>query len=270
MLIKLMRPLNVILGAFSVLIIHSFLLFRPNTVFTILVVTCFIALSNIINDIFDQESDKKNHRQKIKKDQLIYIYIFLVIIMIIGIISTLQLNYYSQLVAFIILPFIVFYTPIFKGIPLIGNILVSILVGAVFIFSEISIKNSIHFSILPFIFSFWLSLIREIIKDLEDIKGDKESNIMTLPVCYGENITIKLSLCLMMSLNIIVLIPYLFNFYNLNYLLAVLIGIILPNSYCIVYLKKKRFYYHYKKIQSIQKMITIFGLFIVYFMQNNF
>ena len=40
MLIKLMRPLNVVLGAFSVLIIHSFLLFSYNTAFTILVVSC--------------------------------------------------------------------------------------------------------------------------------------------------------------------------------------------------------------------------------------
>ena len=74
----------------------------------------------------------------------------------------------------------------------------------------------------------------------------------------------------MMSLNIIVLIPFWLNFYHLNYLLAVIIGIILPNSYCIVYLKKERFYYHYKKIQNIQKMITIFGLFIIYHMKNNF
>ena len=153
---------------------------------------------------------------------------------------------------------------------LIGNLLVSLLVGLVFIFSEISMYNIINFSVLPFLFAFLVTFIREIIKDLEDIVGDKANSIRTFPVVFGEKNTIILSIYLMFLLNIIVLIPYLFSFYNLNYLLAVIIGVILPNSYCIIYFIKKRFQYNYKNIQNIQKIITIMGLFIIYFMKNNF
>jgi 4-hydroxybenzoate polyprenyltransferase len=270
MLVGLIRPLNIILGIFSVLIIHSFLIFNFNTIFTMIVIFCFISSSNIINDIYDQKSDRINNREKINQKKIIYVYMFLIFLLISGIISAFQLNFYSKIISLIALPLIIVYTPIFKGKPLIGNLLVSLLVGLVFIFSEISMYNLINFSVLPFSFAFLVTFIREIIKDLEDIVGDKANSIKTFPVVFGEKNTIILSIYLMFLLNIIVLIPYLFSFYNLNYLLAVIIGVILPNSYCIIYFIKKRFQYNYKNIQNIQKTIIIMGLFIIYFMKNNF
>ena len=74
----------------------------------------------------------------------------------------------------------------------------------------------------------------------------------------------------MLSLNLIVIIPFLLNFYNMSYLIAIIIGVILPNSYCIIYFMKKRIQYNYKYIQNIYKMITIIGLIIIYLMKRNF
>ena len=62
-----------------------------------------------------------------------------------------------------------------------------------------------------------MTLIREIIKDLEDVRGDKENYITTFPVLYGEYKAIVISLFLMLLLNIIVLIPYFLGFYNMIY-----------------------------------------------------
>ena len=273
MVIKLIRPLNIIIGIISVLIIINKLYNENifyNIIFTIIVISTFIASSNIINDIFDQKTDYINNQKKIDKSKIIYVYIILLFLLIIGIYSALQLNYNSKIISLnIVLPLIILYTPIFKGIPLLGNLLVSLLVGLVFIFSEIAIYNLIDKSIFPSIFAFLLTFIRELIKDLEDIKGDALSLIQTYPVVYGEKKTILLSIYLMGLLNIIVLIPYLFYFYNLKYLIAVIIGVIFPNSYCIIYFIKKRLKYNYQYIQTIHKIITISGIIIIFIMNNN-
>ena len=72
----------------------------------------------------------------------------------------------------------------------------------------------------------------------------------------------------MALLNIVVLTPYLLGFYNLKYLIAIIIGVIFPNSYCIIYFKKHKKQYDYNHIQKTQKMITIFGLFIILLMEK--
>ena len=269
-LIKLIRPINVCLGALSVLIIHSFSILNLVTILTIIVVTSFISISNIINDLFDQKTDKINKKEKFSQIPLLYVYFFLVIILILGLFSAIQLNDYSKIISFIILPFIIIYTPIFKGVPLLGNFLVSICVGLVFIFAEITMYNSIKFSIFPFIFSFMMSLSREIIKDLEDLEGDKQNLIRTFPVIYGEKRTIMVTIYTIILLNLIVLIPYLLNIYYFNYLIAVIIGVILPNVYCISYLMNKKKKYNYQFIQKVQKFTTVCGLFIIYLMKNYF
>ena len=94
LLLKLIRPLNVFLGIASVLIITSFSLDHKNIYLTIIVVACFIASSNIINDLFDQKTDQINKRKKIIDSKIIYIYIILILLMIAGILSSLLLNYY--------------------------------------------------------------------------------------------------------------------------------------------------------------------------------
>ena len=54
------------------------------------------------------------------------------------------------------------------------------------------------------------------------------------------------------------------------YLIAVIIGVILPNVYCISYLMNKKKKYNYQFIQRVQKFTTGCGLFIIYFMKNYF
>ena len=46
--------------------------------------------------------------------------------------------------------------------------------------------------IIPALLAFGLTLIREIVKDLADIKGDKSAGLMTFPIVYGKKKTIIL------------------------------------------------------------------------------
>ncbi len=75
------------------------------------------------------------------------------------------------------------YNKFLKGMPLVGNIAVALLTSSPFIVSN-----------LPqlIFFSFMLTLARELVKDIEDIKGDSSLGIKTLPLVCG----VKLSLAL--------------------------------------------------------------------------
>ena len=54
-----------------------------------------------------------------------------------------------------------------------------------FLFIEITLQGFIDVMVFPAIFAFGVSLIREVIKDIEDFKGDKKAGLQTLPIYIG-------------------------------------------------------------------------------------
>ena len=164
-----------------------------------------VAGGYIINDIYDTEIDKINRpktriiEREISKKHATSIYYLLNII---GLISGFYVSYqigkiwYS--IIFIFFAFSLWkYSSHYKGSFLTGNIHVAFL-------TSLSIINLILFDLMPLgiktqdgskiisyiilfyaVFAFFITLIREIIKDIEDIKGDKRIGLNTLAINYG-------------------------------------------------------------------------------------
>ncbi len=145
---------------------------------------------NLINDYFDVATDEINRPDKLipsgkltKKQALsISISLFIsgnVLLAFVGR-NPLKLG----LAATILL---IIYTPFLKKRPLIGNITVALLlsmttiVGAMASFAFLNLKNAI----LPSLLVFLLNLPREILKDGEDLIGDREAGLRTFPVVFG-------------------------------------------------------------------------------------
>ncbi len=78
-----------------------------------------------------------------------------------------------------------FYSERFKRLPFIGNFIVSILTGLSLLVLTIHYPTNRHLVIIYAVFSFFISLIREIVKDMEDIKGDAAHGCRTLPIIWG-------------------------------------------------------------------------------------
>ncbi len=76
------------------------------------------------------------------------------------------------------------YSKFLKQIPLIGNITVAFLTGLVFIFGGVVVENPIA-AIVPAVFAFLINLIREIVKDMEDVEGDNKVGVITFPIKFG-------------------------------------------------------------------------------------
>ena len=170
----------------------------------------------LINNYYDFNSDiinNKSIKSISKKDYLIFYFINLIISFLCLFISDLSGGWF-QLV--MICHFSVYiYSLKTQHIPLLGNLMVASLCAISISIPEfISNKNflnlsfnlqeSIGFTFL--FFSFGFTLIREIIKDIEDIKGDNSTNSKTLPIILG--IKPSIIIVILISLMMLVMLIY--------------------------------------------------------------
>jgi 4-hydroxybenzoate polyprenyltransferase len=105
-----------------------------------------------------------------------------------------------------------FYSHKLKRILFIGNIVSSLLSVIPFLIILIYYKN---FELIIFMYAIFLFLVvymREIIKDLENIKGDFTLNYRTIPVVYGEQLSKYL--LMVISFAVVVIVYFLLTFFD--------------------------------------------------------
>ena len=160
------------------------------------------------------------------------------------------------------IPLLILYTPFFKKVPLLGNIIVSFILGMVFIVTAFYLEGDLKLIIPPVILAFILMLIREIVKDIADIEGDSLMNVMTFPVLYGINKSIHIILGLVFLL--ILATFYFISLYNITYLISVILFVDIPLIYFTAKLFKNRSASYCKYLEKVLKLITIFRVIVIY------
>jgi len=161
------------------------------------------------------------------------------------------------------LPLIIIYSLRLKGIPIIGNMVVSMILGLSFIFFGLSHGN-INPMIIPSILAFGLTMLRELIKDIADIEGDKENNLKTLPIVIGEEKSIFVSYCFIFIIGFGSLMPYYFNIYGNYYLILLIAGVEIPLVIIVYYFMKLPLISSAKKSSNLLKFSTIAGLIAIF------
>lgn len=179
-------------------------------IFICLASVLIAAAGYIINDYFDLNIDQVNKPGKvvvnvlINRRWVIFWHMFLSLLGLFFTVSALPIAQYWHLVlanlASIVLLW--FYSTNFKKQLLIGNIVISLLTAWViaiiflskypFTVSELMTadQDEIHFFRLTVVytcFAFVISLIREVIKDMEDMEGDRKYGCRTMPIVWGLN-----------------------------------------------------------------------------------
>lgn len=255
--LKLIRYQNLILIALAQILI-KYGLFLPLEIDTVLndfgfalLVTatlCIAAAGNVINDIYDLEIDRINKPNKIlignniSESTANYLFIILNVIGVaIGFYLANSIGKPGFSALFIIFSALLYlYSSYLKGIVLVGNIVISFLVAMslmiVVLFdllpaitSDNQILQSAVFKIVLYyaIFALGINFIREIVKDLQDINGDKKGGINTLPIAIGRKRTTKIVFILgaVMVFGVVYYIyEHLYNYQllSLYYLFAIL------------------------------------------------
>jgi 4-hydroxybenzoate polyprenyltransferase len=238
------------------------------------------AAGNIINDICDIRTDFINQRFRPLAQQKISIskaFGFYVALNILALIVAAHLGLKYQLpefigVVFAVISVLYLYSKFLKGIPLLGNIIVSLLVSLSFLLvvyielfsiphKQISIE--LIFWIIGYgIFAFWANLNREMVKDVQDIKGDYAKNISTLPILLGRsrmNMLIFAS-TLFLVLTLIAGVKVFFQL-DLVFILYLTFGICLPLCFVLIHIHKKQLNANYKLLSHIYKLVMLIGVF---------
>ena len=268
--IMIIRPLNVFLGGLTILISSLIIKYEGPAISVILpvfVVMFFTIGANTLNDYFDYEIDKINRPDRaissglVLRNQALILSLFSFII---GVLIALRLNKDSQLLSIgVSLPLIIAYNVKLKKYALIGNIIVSLILAMSFIYAGLVFKKTEPL-IIPALLAFGLTLIREIVKDLADIKGDKSAGLMTFPIVYGKKKTIILCTILSLFLGIGSFIPFLTGYYNTFYGISLILMVEIPLAVVVISLLNKPVILTAKRGSKLLKFCTLGGLFSIY------
>jgi len=229
-----------------------------------------IASGYIINNFYDSEKDLINRPfkslldKKISKETQFKVYFFLnfLSVLLAWLVSWRAAAFYAVYI-FILW----FYSHKLKKYPIIGNITASLLVLLPFFGILMHFQN---FSWGIFAHGFYLYLIiliREFVKDLENIKGDFANNYQTIPVRFGTN----LSKSLITFLVLITLLPAfaLITYYEVGYMQYYFnISSRLLLAF-IIFLYQANSQLEYKKLHILLKLIILLGVLSIVLIDPN-
>ena len=268
--IKITRPINVLI-TFCVIVIAAIICIRGEYVISKILFAAIAGAStagagNIINDIFDLEIDKINKpgrplaAGRLKLNEALGLYLALVIFSV-------ALSAFINWPAFLIEVFtsiaLFLYSFILKKVVLIGNLLISFLAGLAFIFGGVTVGH-FQYAVIPAIFAFLINLLRELVKDMEDLKGDSQKGVLTFPYKYGPLLTKRLIFIFTFILILATFYPFLFNIYGIKYFIVVMV-IVNP---LLIYFIKKLFendsLKNLNKLSFLLKLNMVVGLIAIY------
>ncbi|HZH68909.1 MAG TPA: geranylgeranylglycerol-phosphate geranylgeranyltransferase [Flavobacteriaceae bacterium] len=239
-------------------------LFDPNLFVIVAASALAIASGYIINNFYDTPKDLINRPNKTLLDNLISQNTKLSVYFVMNFLSVILASYISfRAVVFFSLYifFIWFYSHKLKKYPFIGNLTASVLAITPFFAVFVYYQN---FQMVVFVHATFLFLIismRELVKDLENIKGDLAQNYHTIPVVYGEKVS-KLMLTVVSVLAFVPLLLLLIKFEigymkYYFYLTAALLVLVLY----LVWRSSKKF--DYVLLHNILKFIIVVGAFCI-------
>ena len=259
--------------------------------FIILVVStlCIAAGGYIINDIFDVETDAINKPdkqivgKKITKDQAyLYYMAFTFIGVVTGFYLANDVNRSTFFGIFVVIAALLYiYASFLKPMLLVGNIVISglvalslIVVGIFDLLPTINMQNKfIQSSMFEVIFdyavfAFLITFIREIVKDIQDIDGDYNAQMKTLPIVLGKSRAAKIAFGLTVAA--ILILAFYLNAYLYMQTVAIiyfLIAVIAPLIYIAIKLFSAENKKDFKLISRLLKIVMLLGMLsmVVYY-----
>ena len=228
---KIIRWKNLVIISSSQIIIKFFFidffiqkdqLLNENFVI-LLIITILIAASGyIVNDIYDYNLDQINKPEKVvlgkflkSRDAIIIYMMFNCLAIVLSIFLCMKIEQEIYILVFLLIIYCLWlYSKKLKKYKTIGNILVaffislSILNVPLFSYKNILSDDRFFVFLIISIFSvlaFLINVKREIIKDIEDIEGDKIHKVKSLPIIFGTKksklVTIIIGIILMFAIS---------------------------------------------------------------------
>ncbi|MFK7001771.1 geranylgeranylglycerol-phosphate geranylgeranyltransferase [Flavobacterium oreochromis] len=223
-----------------------------------------IASGYIINNFYDSEKDLINRPNKSMLDRLVSQKTKLQVYFILNFLATalaftisLRASFFYAVYIFLIW----FYSHKLKKYSIIGNLTASLLTVLPFFGILLYFKNFYAVIFAHASFLLLLILIREMIKDLENIKGDFATNYQTIPVRFGEKIS-KYIITILVFLTIIP-IYILIEKFNVGYMEVYFYISMIVLIFFILQLWKSSQHTDYVHLHAVMKILIVAGVFSI-------
>jgi geranylgeranylglycerol-phosphate geranylgeranyltransferase len=179
---------------------------------------------NAINDYFDRDIDRINRPDRPIPRGAVSprgTLAFSAVLFGLAVVGTLLVPRPAQAIAVVNLLALVAYTKLFKGLPGVGNLVVGYLTGSTFLFGGAAVGN-LSGAVVLFLLAGVATVTREIVKDVEDVAGDREEGLRTLPIAVGERPALWVGVAIMAAAVLASAYPFLTGAFGVAYLLVVL------------------------------------------------
>ena len=223
-----------------------------------------IASGYIINSFYDSKKDLINRPNKSILDRLVsqqtklrvYFTLNFVVAFLAFFVSFRAFLFFSVYIFLIW-----FYSHKVKKFVIIGNLMATFMAVLPFFAILLYYKNFYEVILAHAAFLFLLLLIREMIKDLENIKGDLANDYQTIPILYGETISKKIItfLALLTVIPVYILIEKFDIGYMDSYFYSCLIVLIL----FLLYLWKSTTKEQFLLLHNVLKFLIVAGVFCI-------
>jgi 4-hydroxybenzoate polyprenyltransferase len=215
------------------------------------------AAGYIINDYYDVKIDYINKPERVVIGKGIprrYAILFHVVLSAAGILIGLYISWETRLLKIVAINILSvfllwFYSNNLKRLPFVGNLTVAFLTGLSILVVDGLYRTGSALIVIYSSFAFFMTLVREIIKDMEDLKGDNTFGCKTLPIIWGIRKTKFVIYSILAVFAVIVVI--------LNYFYKAL-----PFSYFVMFLFLPLLWMLYRLIRAdMKKDFTILSTF---------
>lgn len=210
--VELVRPVNV---AIIMAVIGAAVLLADGPVTSALLAALAGGLiggaANAINDYFDVEIDRVNRPDRPLPREAVTPRVALLVwltLSAVGISLNLFLHSPALEIAVSAVAGLFVYSAVLKRTMLLGNLLVAAMTALAFIYGA-AVAGNPEQALFPALFAFLLNLGREILKDIEDMRGDRVGNAGTLPIRKGIPAALGLATGSLVLLIGATLVPYL-------------------------------------------------------------
>lgn len=230
----------------------------------VFVSTLAIASGYIINSFYDSAKDLINRPKKSMLDRLVSQQTKLYVYFTLNFLATalaLLVSWRASLFFAVYIFLIWFYSHKLKRFPIIGNVTASFLAILPFFGILLYFKNFYSEIFAHATFLFLIILIREMVKDLENIKGDIANDYQTIPVRFGTNTSKKIIAFLIISTTFPVYI--LVEFFDVGYMDIYFYSSLIFLLLFLIRLWKSETQLAYIQLHNMLKLIIVTGVFCI-------
>ena len=256
--------------------------------FSVLVLSVLFttAAGYIINDVQDVPADRINKPDKVlvgkkisREDALFYYSVLNVVGIVLGFVVSWYVKKLSFSVVFILASLLLYrYAIYFKKKYLYGNIIVSfliflsIIIIPVFDLVPVTVPGNqdaqwqIFLLVVQIaVFAFLLTFLRELVKDIEDIEGDKKIGSKSFPIEHGTGKS-KHLLYIVSFFTIMIILYFSYSNFSINYLAGIylILFIVFPLLYFLYKLKNITLKKEFHQLSNLLKLIMLAGILTVF------